>query len=369
MTTALTAMGRTGAVYPRGPGGMPDAVFEQVPAPAEMYRLMPASERVAATVQAGRQAVRDILDRKDDRLLVVVGPCSIHDTEAGLDYAQRLVALADELSDTLYVVMRAYFEKPRTTVGWKGLVNDPHMDDSCRIGEGMARARQFLLAVNALGLPVATEALDPLSPHYLGDLISWTAIGARTTESQVHRELSSGLATPVGFKNGTDGSVETAVNAILSAACPHAFMGMDQEGRPAIVRTQGNRYCHLVMRGGGGRPNYDTVSIHLAEKALEKHHIPTNIIVDCAHANSWKQHALQPGVLADVVNQIREGNQSIRGVMIESFIEAGNQPIPADLGDLRYGCSVTDACVSWPTTEKILRQAGQRLAGRRGWQA
>ncbi|QNM98953.1 3-deoxy-7-phosphoheptulonate synthase [Chitinimonas koreensis] len=332
-----------------------------MPSPAELRERLPLSERAAATVQAGRRVLRDILDRSDPRLFVVVGPCSIHDPAAGLEYARRLRRLADELGDTLFLVMRAYFEKPRTTVGWKGLINDPDMDDSCRIADGMALARRFLLDVNELGLPVATEALDPVSPQYLGELVSWTAIGARTTESQVHREMSSGLASPVGFKNGTDGSVETAVNAILSASGPHAFLGIGRDGRAAVVRTRGNRHCHLVLRGGGGRPNYDTVSVALAEKALEKAHLPRSIVVDCAHANSWKQHALQPMVLADVVGQLCHGNRAIRGVMIESFLEPGNQPIPADLSQLRYGCSVTDPCVGWETTEAMLREARARL--------
>jgi 3-deoxy-7-phosphoheptulonate synthase len=235
------------------------------------------------------------------------------------------------------------------------------MDDSFRIDEGMERGRQFLLDVNELGLPAGTEALDPIAPQYYGDLIAWTAIGARTSESQTHREMSSGLSTPVGFKNGTDGDIEGAVNAILSAAGPHSFLGVSGQGRSAIVRTRGNRYGHLVLRGGGGRPNFDTVSITLAEEALAKARLPRNLVVDCSHANSWKKPDLQPLVLRDVVHQIREGNRSVVGFMVESFIEAGNQPIPADLSKLRYGCSVTDACVDWDTTAEMLRRAREVL--------
>jgi len=331
--------------------------FQEMPSPEEVKAALPLSEDTAQSVLAGRSALEAILDGRDPRLFVVVGPCSIHDTAAGLDYARRLRALADELADTLLLVMRVYFEKPRTSVGWKGLINDPYMDDSFRIDEGMVRARRFLLDLAALGLPTATEALDPIGPQYYGDLIAWTAIGARTAESQTHREMSSGLSTPVGFKNATDGDVEAAVNAIVSASRPHAFLGISNQGRSAIVRTSGNRHGHLVLRGGGGRPNFDTVSISLAEEALAKAKLPLNIVVDCSHANSWKKPELQPLVMRDVVHQIREGNRSVVGLMVESFIEAGNQPIPADLSKLRYGCSVTDACVSWETTVEMLRGA------------
>lgn len=343
-----------------------DAVFRQVefepmPSPAALRARLPLSGQAAATVAEGRQALVDILDRRDHRLFVAVGPCSIHDVDAGLDYAWRLRKLAEELSDTLFLVMRVYFEKPRTTTGWKGLINDPGMDDSFRVADGMEKARRFLLRVNELGLPTATEVLDPISPQYLGELVSWAAIGARTTESQVHRELSSALPMPVGFKNGTDGGTETAVNAILSASKPHAFLGIDGEGRAAVVRSPGNAYSHLVLRGGGGRPNYDTVSVALAEKALSKAGLTPSIVVDCSHGNSYKKHDLQPLVLDDVVQQLCRGNRSIVGAMIESFIEGGNQPIPADLSQLRYGCSVTDACVDWATTEAMLRRAAADL--------
>ena len=335
--------------------------FEAMPTPAEVHARLPLSETAAATVVNGRRTLERILDRRDHRLMVVVGPCSIHDPIAGIDYARRLKGLADEVSETLYLVMRVYFEKPRTTVGWKGYINDPRMDDSFHIEEGMHKAREFLLAVNELGLPAATEALDPIAPQYLGDLLAWTAIGARTSESQTHREMSSGLSTPVGFKNGTDGSLDAAINAILSASRPHSFLGISGEGRSAIIRTRGNRYGHLVLRGGGDRPNYDTVSVTMAEKALAAVKLPANVVVDCSHANSYKKPELQPLVMQDCVNQIRAGNRSIVGLMIESFIEAGNQSIPADLTKLRYGCSVTDACVDWPTTEKMIRDANATL--------
>jgi 3-deoxy-7-phosphoheptulonate synthase len=335
--------------------------LDVMPTPDEIKAKLPLTERVAETVVTGRRTIEAILDGRDNRLFAVVGPCSIHDPIAGLDYARRLKKLADEVSGTMFMVMRVYFEKPRTSVGWKGFINDPYMDDSFRVDEGMEKGRRFLLDVSEIGLPAATEALDPTAPQYLGDLIAWTAIGARTSESQTHREMSSGLSTPVGFKNGTDGEIDSAVNAILSASHPHAFLGVNGQGRSAVVRTRGNGYGHLVLRGGGGRPNFDTVSISLAEQALAKAKLPGNIVVDCSHANSWKKPELQPLVMKDVVHQIREGNRSVVGFMVESFIEAGSQSIPADLSKLKYGCSVTDACVSWETTEEMLRGAHEIL--------
>jgi 3-deoxy-7-phosphoheptulonate synthase len=335
--------------------------FDPMPSPEEIHTRLPLSASAARLVMSGREVLRNILDRSDRRLFVVVGPCSIHDPVAGLEYARRLKALADEVSETLYLVMRVYFEKPRTTTGWKGYINDPDMDDSFHVDQGMQKARTFLLELAELGLAAGTEALDPIAPQYLGDLISWTAIGARTTESQTHREISSGLSTPVGFKNGTNGDVGIAVNAILSASRPHSFLGINGQGRTSIVRTRGNRYGHLVLRGGDGRPNYDTVSVQMAEQALVKAGLPTNIVIDCSHANSYKKHDLQPLVMADVVNQVRLGNQSLVGMMIESNIVAGNQAIPEDLSQLRYGCSVTDACVNWECTEKMIRDAARLL--------
>ncbi|MBP6070529.1 MAG: 3-deoxy-7-phosphoheptulonate synthase [Candidatus Accumulibacter sp.] len=337
------------------------SAFDPMPSPEEILARVPLSPSAADLVMRGREVLRHILDRSDERLFIVVGPCSIHDPVAALDYAKRLKALADEVSQTLYLVMRVYFEKPRTTTGWKGYINDPDMDDSFRVDQGMYKARAFLLQLAELGLAAGTEALDPISPQYLGDLISWTAIGARTTESQTHREISSGLSTPVGFKNGTNGDVGIAVNAILSASRPHSFLGINGQGRTSIVRTRGNRYGHLVLRGGDGRPNYDTVSVQMAEQALRKAGLPTNIVVDCSHANSYKKHEWQPLVMADVVNQVRLGNQSLVGMMIESNIVAGNQSIPEDLSQLRYGCSVTDACVDWETTETMIRDAARLL--------
>lgn len=337
------------------------AAFDHMPSPDEIKAHVPLTDRAAAVVVAGRQALMDILDRRDPRRFLVVGPCSIHDPVAGLDYASRLKALADEVADVLVLVMRVYFEKPRTATGWKGFINDPFMDDSFRIDVGMEKARRFLLDVCELGLPTGTEALDPIAPQYYGDLVSWTAIGARTSESQTHREMASGLSTPVGFKNGTDGDLEVAINAIISAAHPHSFLGINNQGQSAITRTRGNPYGHIVLRGGGGRPNYDTVSIALAEQSLAKAGLPSNIVVDCSHANSWKQPDYQPLVMRDVMHQIREGNGSVVGLMIESHLEAGNQPIPADLSQLRYGCSVTDACVGWDTTAAMIRDGASLL--------
>ncbi len=338
--------------------------FASMPTPAELHARLPMTDTAFATVTKGREDLRNILDRKDKRLFVVVGPCSIHDPVAGLDYARRLKALQEEVKDTMLLVMRVYFEKPRTTTGWKGYINDPFMDDSFRVDIGMEKARQFLLDVCELGLPTATEALDPISPQYLGDLIAWTAIGARTTESQTHREMSSGLSTPVGFKNGTDGDISIAINAILSAANPHAFLGINGEGNVAVVRTRGNAYGHVVLRGGDGRPNYDSVSVTIAEQSLAKAKLPANIVVDCSHANSYKKPELQPLVMTDVINQLVHGNRSLVGVMIESNIVAGNQKIPADLAELKYGCSVTDACIDWETTVQMLKSADAELRRR-----
>lgn len=337
------------------------AAFDVMPSPDEVKARLPLSVAAARAVVQGRHTIEAIMDGRDPRLLVVVGPCSIHDPIAGLDYARRLRALAEDLGDTLYLVMRVYLEKPRTAVGWKGFVNDPDMDGSCRIDRGVEAARRFLLDVNGLGLPAGTEALDPIAPQYYGDLVAWTAVGARTSESQTHRDLASGLSTPVGFKNGTDGGIEAPINAILAAGRPHSFLGIDGHGRSAIIRTGGNRHGHLVLRGGGGRPNFYAASIALAEQALARARLPSNIVVDCSHANSRKKPELQPMVMRDVVRQIREGNRSVVGLMVESFLEPGNQPIPADRSKLRYGCSVTDACVGWDTTVEMLRGAREAL--------
>jgi 3-deoxy-7-phosphoheptulonate synthase len=339
-----------------------DAMVE-IPSPQEVQERLPLSERAAQTVLAGRDALRAILERRDPRLFVVVGPCSVHDPDAAIDYARRLRSLADDVRDALVLVMRVYFEKPRTSVGWKGFVNDPRMDDSFRIDEGLLRARQLLMEIAELGLPTGSEALDPICPQYLAELITWYAIGARTTESQTHREMASGLSAPVGFKNGTDGGLEVAVNAIRSAAQPHGFLGVNQAGKTSIIRSRGNAYGHLVLRGGGGRPNYDTVSVRLAEQALAKSKLSGNIVIDCSHANSMKDYSLQPLVFNDCVHQIIEGNRPIVGFMLESNIEAGSQAIPDDRSKLRYGVSVTDPCIDWRTTEELLRRAHKTLKG------
>ena len=323
--------------------------------PELLKSALPMSESIHDTLAASRKVIEDILDRQDPRVFVVVGPCSIHDPGAALEYARRLKILADELSDTLYIVMRVYFEKPRTTVGWKGLVNDPHLNDSFRIEEGLHIARKLLLDILEIGLPTSTEALDPISPQYLQDLISWTAIGARTTESQTHREMASGLSSAVGFKNGTDGGLTVATNALHSAAKAHRFLGINGQGQVSVFTTRGNAYGHIVLRGGTAGPNYDSINIKLCEDALAKAGVSKNIMVDCSHANSSKQPELQPSVLENVANQILEGNTSIIGLMIESNLHAGNQDIPANLEDLKYGVSVTDGCIDWPTTEASLR--------------
>ncbi|MCC6297097.1 MAG: 3-deoxy-7-phosphoheptulonate synthase [Pseudomonadales bacterium] len=329
--------------------------------PDDLKRDLPMTEAAAATVVRGRSTVQSILDRQDHRLMIVVGPCSIHDVEAAMDYAHRLRELATAVADTLFIVMRVYFEKPRTTVGWKGLINDPHLDDSFCIEEGLHIGRRLLLDIAELGLPAATEALDPISPQYLQDLISWSAIGARTTESQTHREMASGLTSAVGFKNGTDGSLTVAINALQSVSKPHHFLGINGEGRVAIIKTRGNPYAHIVLRGGDGKPNYDSVSVSLCEQALLKAGVAANIMVDCSHANSNKNHELEPLVINNVTNQILEGNRSIIGLMIESHLVAGNQKLSANRAAMVYGQSVTDACIDWPTTEAALLNMHAKL--------
>ncbi|MDP5340979.1 MAG: 3-deoxy-7-phosphoheptulonate synthase [Litorivicinaceae bacterium] len=335
--------------------------YQVVMTPAQLKAELPLPDTARHFIASARETVRAILDRKDHRLIVVVGPCSIHDPEIALDYARRLKGLAESVSDTLYIVMRAYFEKPRTTVGWKGLINDPHLNGSFEIEIGLHKARNLLIKLTEMGLPLATEALDPISPQYLQDTITWTAIGARTTESQTHREMSSGLSSPVGFKNGTDGSLDVAVNAMKSVTHGHAFLGINPDGQVAITRTKGNAYGHVVLRGGGGKPNYDSVNIALCEQALTKAGLPCNIMVDCSHANSNKDHRVQTLVLEDITHQIREKNTSICGVMVESNLHEGNQSIPDDLTQLQYGVSVTDACIDWDTTETALLHMAEQL--------
>lgn len=335
--------------------------FDALVTPEELKSELPLEGQALESVRNARGTIYDILDRKDPRLFVVVGPCSIHDVDAAMDYARRLKKLADELQDTLFLVMRVYFEKPRTSVGWKGLINDPRMDDSFRIEEGLRTGRKLLLDIAELGLPTSTEALDPISPQYLQDIIAWSAIGARTTESQTHREMSSGLSSAVGFKNGTDGGLTVAVNAMQSVSSPHRFLGINGEGRVSVVTTRGNPYGHVVLRGGSSGPNYDSVHVAQAESELEKGGVKPNIMIDCSHANSNKDPTIQSLVLKDITNQILEGNQSVIGLMLESNINFGKQSIPEDLSQLKYGVSVTDACIDWDETERSLREMADKL--------
>ena len=329
--------------------------------PEEVKRRLPLTQRAADTVFRSREVIRAILERRDPRLFVVVGPCSIHDVVAAREYAERLKRLSDEVGSTLVLIMRVYFEKPRTTVGWKGLINDPDLDDSFHIEKGILLARELLLYVAELGLPAGTEALDPIMPQYLSELITWTAIGARTTESQTHREMASGLSTPVGFKNGTDGSLATSINALESVRHPHHFLGITQQGQSAVFRTRGNQHAHVVLRGGGGRVNYDAVSIALAERQLSQANLPANIVVDCSHGNSNKDPSVQPLVAENCVAQILDGNRSIVGLMLESHLKPGNQPIPKDLSTLEFGVSITDPCIGWDSTEALLRKLHRSL--------
>jgi 3-deoxy-7-phosphoheptulonate synthase len=327
---------------------------ELLATPEEVKRRLPLTQRAANTVFKSRQVVRAILDRQDPRLFVVVGPCSIHDVVAAREYAGRLKELSLRVESTILPIMRVYFEKPRTTVGWKGLINDPDLDDSFQIEKGILMARELLLYIAELGLPAGTEALDPIMPQYLSELITWTAIGARTTESQTHREMASGLSSPVGFKNGTDGGLATSINALQSVRRPHHFLGITQQGQSAVFRTRGNSHAHLVLRGGGGRSNYDAVSIAVAERELEFAGLPSNIVVDCSHGNSNKDPGLQPQVAESLAAQIQGGNASIVGLMLESHLRAGSQAIPKDLSTLEYGVSITDPCIDWATTERLM---------------
>ncbi|MFP6837605.1 MAG: 3-deoxy-7-phosphoheptulonate synthase [Pseudomonadales bacterium] len=328
--------------------------------PEALKARLPVSEGIRELVAQAREVVQNILSRTDHRLLVVVGPCSIHDVDAARDYARRLAELASELDQHLFIVMRAYFEKPRTTVGWKGLINDPHLDDSFCIAEGLEIARRLLLDIVEIGVPLSTEALDPITPQYLQDLITWSAIGARTTESQTHREMASGLSCPIGFKNGTDGSLGVAINALQSVASPHRFLGISPSGQVSVIRTKGNPHAHIVLRGGTAGPNYDAESVAACEAALQHIGPFANIMVDCSHANSSKDHNRQVLVARDVASQLLAGNQSIVGLMIESNLHAGNQNLGTGR-DLRYGVSVTDACIDWASTEDLLRELAVSL--------
>ncbi|MFK7857882.1 MAG: 3-deoxy-7-phosphoheptulonate synthase [Granulosicoccus sp.] len=330
--------------------------------PDQLHKSYPRSEKATQTVEAGRASVEAILDGKDKRLLAVVGPCSVHDVEAVQEYAARLMTLREQVSDRIELVMRVYFEKPRTTVGWKGLINDPHLDDSFDIEAGLSRARELLVWLAELGMPTGTEALDPISPQYLSDLFTWSAIGARTTESQTHREMSSGLSTAVGFKNGTDGGLDVAINAMQSAANPHSFLGIDSRGQATVLKTRGNAYGHIILRGGKG-PNYDSVHVSLTEEAMKAASLPPRIMIDCAHANANKDHTRQPLVAKNVAAQLADGNESIIGIMLESHLNAGNQKLK-DPANLEYGVSITDACIDWDTTESLMNTLYDTLESR-----
>ena len=338
-------------------------VNEIVPllSPRALKALWPASEALNDAVAQARGRIIRILRQEDPRLLVVIGPCSIHDQKSALEYATRLSRLQKELSDKLEIVMRVYFEKPRTTIGWKGLINDPHLDGSQDIETGLKTARQLLLEINQLGLPAATEFLDPIVPQYIADLITWAAIGARTTESQTHREMASGLSMPVGLKNATDGSLQVAIDAMGAARHPHSFLGINEDGVTAIVRTAGNPDAHVVLRGGRALTNYDPASIQAAEAKLQAEKLPPVLMVDCSHANSEKKFARQEDVWQNVVAQRAGGTRSLIGLMVESHLCEGNQPIPKNLNDLRYGVSITDSCIGWETTERMLRWAHEKF--------
>ena len=325
--------------------------------PRRLKEELPMTETANETVTRGREEIKRILRKEDQRLLAVVGPCSLHDLDAALEYAHRLNELRSQLEDRLCIVMRVYFEKPRTTIGWKGLVYDPHLDGSGDMPNGLKIARRLLLEINGMGLPAATEMLDPITPQYTADLICWAAIGARTTESQTHREMASGLSMPVGFKNSTDGNLQVAIDAMESAGHPHSFLGIDQEGRTCVVRTTGNPCRHVVLRGGGRGPNYEPESIEEAARQMHQGGLDPVFMVDCSHANSGKKHELQEAVCESVVRQRRSGNDALIGVMIESNLNSGNQKIPEDLEHLQYGVSITDECVGWETTERMLRNA------------
>lgn len=339
-----------------------------LPPPEHLIRFFPIrGTPVEALISATRRRIHDIMVGQDDRLLVVIGPCSIHDPNAALDYARKLKEVRTKYADTLEIVMRVYFEKPRTTVGWKGLINDPYLDESYRIDEGLRIARQLLIEINRLGLPAGSEFLDVISPQYIGDLISWGAIGARTTESQVHRELASGLSAPIGFKNGTDGNIKIATDAIQAAARPHHFLSVHKNGQVAIVQTNGNRDCHVILRGGKA-PNYDAASVESACRELEASKLPATLMVDCSHANSSKQHEKQVDVARDIAGQIAGGSRRIFGVMVESHLSGGAQKFTPGQDDpqaLEYGKSITDACIGWGTSMELLESLSEAVRRRR----
>jgi len=336
--------------------------MDRLVTPHQLKNELPMTDEDSASVLAWRQSVEAILAGKDHRLLVVIGPCSIHDPKGAMEYAQRLVTLRNDLKDVFEIAMRTYFEKPRTTIGWKGLINDPHLDGSQDIETGLHIARKLLLDITGLGLPTATEFLDPIVPQYIADLVTWAAIGARTTESQTHREMASGLSMPVGLKNGTDGSLQVAIDAMGAARHPHSFLGINEDGETSIVRTSGNPHTHVVLRGGRAKTNYDAESIRAAEETLKSEKLPPVLMVDCSHANSEKKFARQEDVWRSVIQQRMEGTQSLIGLMVESHLQEGNQPIPKNLPDLRYGVSITDSCIGWETTERMLRWGFETLS-------
>ena len=358
---------RSALTPPRSDSVRDRRIAQVVPllAPRELLDELPLSDEQVQTVLGGREAAHAVLERDDDRLLVVVGPCSVHDVEATLEYAQRLSEKASQLKNELCVAMRVYFEKPRTTTGWKGLINDPHLDGSGDVNHGLRVARRLLLEVLGLGLPVGCEFLDPITPQYISDAVCWGAIGARTTESQIHRQLGSGLSMPVGFKNRTDGNVEVAVDAVRAAAVPHAFAGVDDEGRSAIMYTSGNRDGHIILRGGRDRPNYDADGVADALALLRRAGLPERLVIDASHGNSRKDPARQPEVVEDVARQVGDGNDAIVGVMLESFLVDGRQELGSP-ETLTYGQSITDACMDWQTTDEVLDRLAGAVRARRG---
>lgn len=334
---------------------------EPLPAPKALKEKYPMSEASVQLVVKTREEIQNIILRKDKRMILIVGPCSTRDEKAAMEYADRFKKAYETYSDRLCRIMRVYFEKPRTTIGWKGLINDPHMNNSFDVIEGLSRARRILMKITEMGIPTATEMLDPIVPQYISDLVSWAAIGARTTESQTHREMASGLSMPVGFKNGTDGNMQTAIDAMTSAKNPHSFLGINQDGQTCVVRTKGNQFGHIILRGGHDRPNYDKESIRAAVEKLKAAGLNTQVMVDCSHANSEKKHEKQEVVWKSVIEQRVAGNMDLLGMMLESNLNEGNQKIPADLSQLKYGVSVTDACVNWETTERLLQFAYDQL--------
>lgn len=334
--------------------------YSHLPSPITLGEELPITDAARKTVVSGREQIQNILSKKDPRLLLITGPCSIHEERSAFEYGERLLALSEKVKDTMVIVMRVYFEKPRTTVGWKGLINDPNLDGSCDIHEGLKKARKILLKITEMGLPTATEFLEAITPQYIADLVCWAAVGARTTESQTHREMASGLSMPVGFKNGTDGNLASAVNAMIASRAPQGFLGIDREGYPSVVKTAGNPYGHLVLRGGK-RPNYDPISIEGARLSLITEGLPDAILVDCSHGNSKKRYQGQGHVWHTIIDQRIAGNDAIIGMMLESHLLEGNQRFSPSLDELRYGVSITDECISWETTESLILSAREKL--------